>query len=53
MTKEQIQILNDSIMNIRTVCLSHLYCGDCPMNRNCRVNPNNWEVYNNGKEETT
>ena len=50
MTKEQIEIINQSISNIKLLCKSMLYCGDCPMKRNCSVNPNNWEIVNNGKE---
>lgn len=53
LTKEQIDLINQSIINLKTLCKSMLYCGECPMKRNCSVNPNNWEVVNNGKEETT
>ena len=43
MTKEQIQILNDSINNIMLVCKSCNTCIECPMNHNCNEQPAHWK----------
>ena len=51
LTKEQLQILNDSICNIKLVCKSNNDCVHCPMNFNCNEQPAHWktiEVNNNG-----
>ena len=53
MTKEQIDILNDSISNIKLVCKSYNACIECPMNHNCNEHPAHWEAITNGKEENT
>ena len=53
LTKEQIDIINQSIINIKTLCNSMAGCVDCPMNTNCNEFPPRWEVVNNVKEETT
>ena len=53
MTKEQIDIINQSINNIKTLCNSMLCCADCPMNINCNAFPPEWESVSYGKEENT
>ena len=44
MTKEQLQILNDSISNIKLLCKQFDYCRDCPMNTNCGEIPLGWQA---------
>lgn len=43
LTAEQLQILNDSICNIKLVCKSHNTCVECPMNHNCNEQAAHWE----------
>ena len=43
MTKEQIDIINLSISNIKRLCISMAGCMDCPMNGNCNEFPPHWE----------
>lgn len=47
MTKEQIDIINQSISNIKLLCSSMLWCNDCPMKSNCNEFPPRWELINN------
>lgn len=42
-----LDILNDSISNIKLVCKSSYSCTECPMNYNCNEPPSNWEVIEN------
>lgn len=44
MTKEQIDILNESIANIKLVCSMQKACIECPMNSNCGECPSNWNT---------
>ena len=36
MTKEQFDIINLSLLNLKLFCKSQNYCVDCPMYKNCR-----------------
>ena len=47
MTKEQIDIINQSISNIKMLCNSMAGCVDCPMNSNCNEFPTRWEEVKN------
>lgn len=42
--KSKEQILNDSILIIKSVCRSNNDCVHCPMNHNCNEQPAHWEV---------
>ena len=44
MTKEQIKILNDSILNIKQLCKMFDNCIECPMNHNCNEVPVTWQT---------
>ena len=49
MTKEQIDIINTSVLNIKLLCKSCNACIECPMNHNCNDLPLHWEeVKDNG-----
>lgn len=50
MTKEQIDIINQAIGNIKLLCKSMLWCNDCPMKSNCNEFPPRWEFINTNKE---
>lgn len=42
MTKEQIDIINQSINNLKLLCKGRT-CNDCPMQANCVGYPDDWE----------
>lgn len=48
MTKEQIDIINESINNIKRLCSSMLCCNECPMNKNCKEFPLMWDEISKG-----
>ena len=43
MTKEQLQIINDSILNIKQLCKMYDICFNCPMFHNCQEVPVTWQ----------
>ena len=47
-TKEQIEIINTAINNIKLLCKSNNDCVHCPMNNNCNEQPAHWKEVNNG-----
>lgn len=49
MTPEQIEILNQSILNIQLFCKSQVCC-DCPMKDNCNSYPIRWDIIKVGDE---
>ena len=51
MTQKQLDVLNESITNIKKVCSAHNVCIECPMNINCNEFPGEWKTVKNSKEK--